>query len=464
MKTTSKIFVLFCLTLFTISFAGSLQAQDQTEEKETYAKTPPEYFPYSRFENPYTIFFLDTLEYTGYGRHLPEPDVDTVKIGFIGPIVRTVSESAGGEQNFNYNVGQRSVRWDGFYASHLADIGIKMLQGARLAVDHANAAGGFDGKPYKLIVKNDNGAWRSSGAAVIDLAYKDSVWAILGTVDGANSHILIRVALKAELPVMNTADTDPTFIETNIPWVIRNITDDRQMSYLLADFAYKKLGLRRVAAIRAANRYGRMSIDEFRDASTRLGYPFLAEMQYQDGDTLFTRQLERIKSLNVDGVITYGNSRESALILRQMREMGMDQWFFGSDRMVTDEFLRLAGDNIGKVAAGYPYDPTSEDPDYIQFKQRFQDRYNEKPEAYAAHAYDGINMIIKAIEQEGLNRARIRDAMSRMTNYRGVTGEKQLDAIFSNRSEAILALYENGAFQFYTREEILGDTVQLGGK
>ena len=50
------------------------------------------------------------------------------------------------------------------------------------------------------------------------MAYKDKVWAILGTIDGANSHIAIRVALKAEIVMMNTADTDPTFIETNIPW------------------------------------------------------------------------------------------------------------------------------------------------------------------------------------------------------------------------------------------------------
>ena len=53
------------------------------------------------------------------------------------------------------------------------------------------------------------------------MAYKDKVWAILGTIDGANSHIAIRVALKAEILMINTGDTDPTFIETNIPWVAR---------------------------------------------------------------------------------------------------------------------------------------------------------------------------------------------------------------------------------------------------
>ncbi|MEJ2238711.1 MAG: ABC transporter substrate-binding protein, partial [Gemmatimonadales bacterium] len=406
---TARNFVM-TLGLVGLAAAGSTgvlaQAGNQKPDS-SYAKTPEEYRPYSRFENPYKMFFMNELEYPGYGRHIPEPEnVETVKIGFIGPIIRSVSESVGGPEDVPIRVNQRQVRWDGYSASHLAPIGIKMLQGALLALEQANAKGGYRGRvPYELIVRNDNGNWRSSGRQAVQMAWKDSAWAILGTVDGANSHILIRVALKAEIPVMNTADTDPTFVETNIPWVFRNITDDRQMSYLLADFAYKTLGLERVAAIRAVNRYGRVSIDEFRDASTRLGHPFMVELSYEEGDTVFTAQLERIKSLDVDGVITYGNSRESALILKQMREMGMDQWFFGSDRMVTQEFLDIVGPDHGNVAAGFPYNPTSTDQKYVQFVEDFRNKYAEAPETYAAHAYDGMSMLIDAISKAGLNRA-----------------------------------------------------------
>ena len=447
---------------------ASIYAQTRSTVSETssdtvlYGKTPEEYEPYNRFVKPYKRFFIDTLVYPGYGRHIPEPEhIDTVKIGFIGPIIGSVSEP-GESPKIELKVNQRVIRWDGYRASHLAPIGIKMLQGAQLAVEQANARGGYLGKiPYGLIVRNDNGDWRSSGREVIMLAYKDSVWAIMGTVDGANSHIAIRAALKAEIPIMNTADTDPTYVETNIPWVFRCITDDRQMCYLLADFAFKKLGLKRIAALRAINRYGRMSIDEFRDAATRLGRPFLVELQYQEGDTDFTKQLQRIQSLNADGIITYGNSRESALILRQMRNMGMNQWFFGSDRMVTSELIDIVGDNHGKVAAGYPYNPTRKDPAYLKFIEDFRKRFNDSPETYAAHAFDGMNMIITAIEKAGLNRALIRDELVRMSNYEGVTGKKELDAVFSDRSPATLAILKKGKFEFYNQEEIFSENFQL---
>jgi branched-chain amino acid transport system substrate-binding protein len=435
------------------SIAQSKKAQLDTTK---YGKTPTEYKPYSRFSEPYKQFFVDKLEYPGYGRHIPEPEnIDTVKIGFIGPIIGSTANSIGGPKEIPLRVGQRVLRWDGYQASHLAPIGTKMLQGAQLIVEQANAKGGYRGKiPYKLIARNDNGNWRSSGRETITLAYKDKVWAILGTVDGANSHIAIRAALKAELVVMNSADTDPTFVETSIPWAFRCITDDRQMCYILSDFAFKKLGLKNVAAIRASNRYGRMSIDEFRDAATRLGHPFHAELQYEEGDTNFYDQLKRIQSLQVDGIITYGNARESALILKQMREMGMDQWFFGSDRLVTKEFVEILGKNHGKVVAGYPYDPTSKDPKYIQFKKDFQKRFNEEAETYAAHAYDGMNMIIQAIEKAGLNRALIRDELVNMSDFEGVTGKKEFDAVLSDRSPASLAIMKNGKFEFYTSEKL----------
>ena len=97
------------------------------------------------------------------------------------------------------------------------------------------------------------------------MAYKDKVWAILGTIDGANSHIAIRVALKAEVLMINTGDTDPTFIETNIPW-----TDARHRRRSPAGLPhrwtimYRKLGYERVGIIRASNRYGRFGVREIR--------------------------------------------------------------------------------------------------------------------------------------------------------------------------------------------------------
>jgi branched-chain amino acid transport system substrate-binding protein len=421
-------------------FSAAEQKSPSPQAPTRYGNTPDRYAPFGRFAKPYKEFFLEPIEFTGPGREKPEPNgLESVKIGFLGPIEKTVSVATGG-------------------MSHEEPLGTKMLQGVQLAIAQANARGGYRNRlPYKLIIRNDNGLWGASGNEIIHLAYKEKVWAIIGTIDGANSHIAIRACLKAEVPIMNTGDTDPTFIETNIPWVSRCISDDRQMCYLLCDYAYNKLGLKRVAGLRASNRYGRVNIDEFRDGCRRLGYPLVAELLYGVGDTDFVPQLARIKSLNVDGVVTYGDAQESGLILKQMREMGMTtQVFLASDRIVTEKFLEIVGGSPGPVVAGYPYDPTRDDPKLHAFRRAFREEFNEEPEQYAAHGYDGACILIEAIEKAGLNRALIRDAVAEIKRYDGVTGEIVFDAAHSDISPASLAILEDGTFNFYTREDLFG--------
>ncbi len=217
---------------------------------------------------------------------------------------------------------------------------------------------------------------------------------------------------------------------------------------------FKKLGIRRVAALRANNRYGRIHIDEIRDGCRRLGHPFVAELNYVIGDTDFTQQLRRIEGLKPEAVVTWGDGIESALIVKQMRELGMTQPLFGSDRMVSDEFLEMAGRAAEGVVAGYPWDPTRQDPKLESFRKTFHERFGQPPETYASHAYDGMNILIEAIEHAGLNRARIRDYVADLGKYAGVTGEVIFDAAWQDVGEVTLARVEKGKWTYHTREQL----------
>ncbi len=402
-----------------------------------YAHSPVDFEPF-RHVTPFKEHFLEQMEYTGPGRAIPEPEhVDTVKIGFIGPIMSTVSVATGGK-------------------SHEEVLGISMLRGAKLAIEQANARGGYHkrGVPYELVISNDNGLWGASGNEIIKMAYRDHVWAILGTIDGANSHIAIRVALKAEITMMNSGDTDPTFIETNIPWVFRCIGDDRQMGYLLTDYIYRKMDYKRVGIMRASNRYGRFGVREIRDGSRRLGRPIVLEMAYQVGGEDFTLQIERLKASNLDAIVHWGDAEDGAHILNQMRAMGMNQPFFCSDRSVSDEFIKIAGNNGEGVICGYPWDPTRDDEDYLAFRAAFQKRFGVEPDTYSAHAYDGMNMFIWAIQTAGLNRAKIRDVLAhRAEPYKGVTGVIPFSAALDDLGEVFFARLENGEWKYYSRED-----------
>lgn len=404
-----------------------------------YASSSSDVEPYGGVK-PFKEHFLVQMEYTGAGRAVPEPEhLDSVKIGFLGPIAPTVSVATGGK-------------------SHNEEVlGIAMLRATQLAIEEANAKGGYIKRkiPFELCVRNDNALWGASGSEVIHLAYKDNVWAIIGGIDGANTHIAIRVALKIEIPWLTPGDLDPTYIETNIPWVMRCIGDDRQLNYILVDYALRKMNYKRPCIIRSSNRYGRFGVREIRDSARRLGRPSVIEMAYKGGSENFDMQLDRIAEYNPDVIFHWGNAADAARVLNAVRARGWKQPFLTCDRAVSDEFLQIAGENAEGVVCAYPWNPNRQDPKLDAFKAAFRQRWGVEADTYAAHAYDGANMLIWAIQTAGLNRAKIRDVLAyRAEPFSGVTGDIPLSSVLDDAGEVFLAIREKGQWVYKSREEL----------
>jgi ABC-type branched-subunit amino acid transport system substrate-binding protein len=218
---------------------------------------------------------------------------------------------------------------------------------------------------------------------------------------------------------------------------------------------YKKLGLKRIGIIRSNNRYGRFGVREIRDGSRRLGNPIVLEMPYPMGTEDFSLQLERLKNANLDGIIHWGNGPEAAHVLNQMRSMGMKHPYFASDRCLSDEFVEIAGPNAEGVICPYPWNPTKSDTKLDEFRQAFRKRFGEEAETFASHAYDGMNMLIWAVQVAGLNRAKIRDVLAYRTKpFKGVTGDIMLSACLDDVGDVYLAKWENGNWKFYSREDL----------
>ncbi|MDX2443471.1 MAG: ABC transporter substrate-binding protein [Bacteroidales bacterium] len=403
------------------------------DKKVNYGKTPDELIPYGRFQKAYINFFDEPMEFNGAGREkVPPTDLTEVRIGLLGPLEGSV----------------------------LSPQGIQMLQGATLALEEANKKGGYKGIPYKILPHNDVGLWGAAANEVVKMN-DEKVWAFLGTIDDINTHVALRVALKLELPMVNSGDPDPTLTETRIPWMIRIIGDDRQSSYALVNHIYREKGHSRVAVLRADNRYGRVGVMEFRDAAQRIGFPLVLEIRFADGDKTFTTQLERIKNSSPDAVLLWGNATETALIVKQMREMGLDQPVYGSDRLMSPEFLEIAGKDAEGVVTTCQYNPNLDIPELKAFQKNYKNRFGIEPDVFAAHAYDGMNIIFEAIQIAGLNRALIRDVLTDLKTfqgYQGVTGELILDASWNDIGPIWMTEVKNGKFEFYPAPPLVQET------
>jgi branched-chain amino acid transport system substrate-binding protein len=135
-----------------------------------------------------------------------------------------------------------------------------------------------------------------------------------------------------------------------------------------------------------------------------------------------------------------------------MRELGMRQRVFGSHRTISgtsdDELVKLAGSAAEDFEAVFPYDPTRTDPRWVDFKVRYEARFHEEPDHFAALAYDAMKILLNAICRAGLNKGRIRDALTVTEHYKGVTGDMAFDPNCKNIAPLFLARVHEGRVEY----------------
>jgi branched-chain amino acid transport system substrate-binding protein len=189
-------------------------------------------------------------------------------------------------------------------------------------------------------------------------------------------------------------------------------------------------------------------VEEWVAGSRRLGHPVILDKRFDPGDIDFQEQLEAIGKTDPEALILWGNAKETGLIVRQARERGMTLPIFGFDRMAGADFLQVAGKFAEGVVAVSTLNPDRDDPAWKGFRERYQSRYGEDPDSFAARAYDGMNLLIAAIREAGLNRARIRDSLFNRKSYRGVSGEIQFDTNMSDVGPLWLATVREGRYRY----------------
>jgi len=441
MKTSRRSALVVTLILFAAAVAApqykdseetpkdTVIRRDETVQPESrYANMPDEAVPYRRFTRPYYDWFVrdDTIQYHGAADLRPDGDpakLSEIAVGFFAPL----------ENNPE------------------TPFGLMALDGAQVAVEQANARGGYHGKPYALKLHNESALWGASAAELVKMLFEENCWGMVGCIDGQNCHIVLRTSLKLEVPIVDIGTTDPTVTETRIPWLLHNFPDDRQQGYTLADYVFKELKLKRIGVLRTQTRYARIGVEKFNDEARRMGHQPVLEVKFERGDKDFSNQLGMLRDARVQAVVIWGEAAEASLILKQMRALGMPQPVFGGSRLASPQLLEMAGPAAEGLVATSALNPTRTDPQWLAFREAFRQKYHEEPSDYAAYAFDGMNILIAAVEKAGLNRGRIMDALRayQMKTYQGVTGKDFFDYTLNNIAPLNLARVKNGRFEYW---------------
>jgi len=238
------------------------------------------------------------------------------------------------------------------------------------------------------------------------MAYDEKVWAMLGSLGADSTHIALRVSLKTEVPIVNSAATDPTFRKPSS--VVLNYHSGRPHAVLYAGAAhlYGPGPLTNVALLRVNDRTGRFGVLKFRQAAQRLGHPVAHRTEVSSGCHRFRRSLPS-RGFRSAGHRDLGRPGARRRILKQMRELGMKQRSSGSFRTVGEALLSAAGPAAEGMEAGFLTTRRATIRS-DELPGALAKRFDRQPEVFASLAFDTMNILLDAVCRAGLNRGKIR--------------------------------------------------------
>ena len=290
--------------------------------------------------------------------------------------------------------------------------GMRTQQGAQMAVDEINEAGGVLGKQLELFVADDGGV-QDTGINATNLIASQGVVAQVGPTLSGLALAVEGIISEAEYPVLVGA-TSPKLVNTiDNPWLFRIRASDTIQAQLAAVYATENLGCSKIGLFTNSNDYGsgaRVVVEEY---LTEKGIEYVSE-SHNTGDTDMTSQVLKLKEAGVDCVIVWTDDAETALAARQFYDLGLDVPIIGSTSISTPQVNELCQPEWLDNWYSCTDFTTSNDSEIVQnFVKSFNTKYGEDPELYAVTYYSAIYLLKDAIERAGsLDSAAIRDALA----------------------------------------------------
>jgi branched-chain amino acid transport system substrate-binding protein len=263
------------------------------------------------------------------------------------------------------------------------------------------------------------------------------------------------VAKEAGIPCIGLSCTNPLVTAGN-DWYFRVCFIDPFQGVVMSNYAFNDLGARTAVIVQeVSNDYSVGLAKFFSDNFVKLtGNPnaILTTVNYNTGDQDFSAQLTTIRSLNPDVIFAPGNYTESALVIKQARELGIRTPIIGGDTWETPEFIDVGKEQVeGAVFSTFFASEYAGTPEASAFLKAYDASYHKEPAAVTALGYDGYLVALDAIKRAGsVDPAKIRDAIAVTSGFVGSTGVTSLDFNGDATKSAYIKAVEGGKFVFRT--------------
>jgi len=303
----------------------------------------------------------------------------------------------------------------------LATYGENAKEGINLLVDEINAGGGLNGKKIVIVFEDSKALPNQAVSAMNKLINIDKVIAIIGEVASSPLLSIAPIANKNKILVISPAASSPDITNAG-PFIYRVWPSDvfevdRMASYV------KNQGVKSISLFYVNNDYGRALAKEFKRLVGGTKIKVVEEDNFEQNTTDVRTQLSRIKQINPEVVYLISYPKDSVLILRQWRELGLKNRIFSTSSFEDPLILKEVGDASEGVVFTSPIPPEETDTTVSAFKKNYEKRYGHTPGLVADYGYDALKVILESIRISGIsNKNGVYEGIQKVNNISGATG------------------------------------------
>jgi branched-chain amino acid transport system substrate-binding protein len=321
--------------------------------------------------------------------------------------------------------------------------------GALLAADEIDTAGGVLGRPIQILSEDDRGDAAEAASVVSKLITRDHVVALIGENASSRSIAAAPIAQSYGVPMISPSSTNVDVTKKG-DYIFRVCFIDSYQGKVLAAFARRNLKAKTAAIlIDSRSDYSVGLAEAFRTAFTALGGRVVAEPKYSEGDSDFSAQLTAIAPMAPDVLCIPGYYTDAGLIARQARSLGLKATLLGADGWDSPKLVEIGGEAMEGACFSNHYSVDDPSPAVRKFVAAYRARYGADPDSIAATSYDALRLLADAITRAGSTEGkRIRDALAATKDFAGVTGTISMDADRNPIKPAVVLRVQGGKFQF----------------
>lgn len=280
-----------------------------------------------------------------------------------------------------------------------ASFGQQMTNGADLAVADINAAGGVLGKKLALEV-GDDACDPKQAVAVANQMVGDGVALVVGHYCSGSSIPASQVYANSETVQISPASTNPAFTDNRAgPNIYRVCGRDDQQGGVAGNYLAKHFADKNIAIVHDKTAYGKGLADETKKALNAAGKQEAMYEAITAGEKDYSALVSKLKQANIDVLYLGGYHTEGGLIVRQMRDQGMNTILMGGDALVTQEYWSITGPAGEGTLMTFSPDPRK-NPAAADVVKRFKEKGIE-PEGYVLYTYAAFQAWKQAAEKAG---------------------------------------------------------------